>query len=80
VPSVANQSPARRDSFRVGIVRTLLVQVVVLVALSGAVAGYLNWSSDIAWMEFSTTHRHAVPVPKAPIQTVKDGAPCDLRI
>jgi len=80
VPSVANQSQASRESFWIGIVRTLLVQVVVLIALSGAVAGYLNWSSDIAWMEFSTTHRHAVPVPKAPIQTVNDGAPCDQRI
>lgn len=42
----------KREIFWLGIIKTLLVQVVVLIALAGAVVWYLNWSSDAAWNEF----------------------------
>ena len=39
-------------SARLAIVRTALLQVLVMLAVSGAVIGYLKWSSDAAWKEF----------------------------
>jgi hypothetical protein len=77
MPSPANQSPANRPSFWPAIVRTLLVQVLVLLALSGAVIGYLNWSSDSAWAEFIAATKLSAPGVKNPIQAVKGQAPCD---
>jgi hypothetical protein len=52
VPSHDNPSPKKDGIAWLGILRTLLVQVAVLLALSGAVVCYLNWSSDAAWAEF----------------------------
>ena len=36
--------------------KTLLVEVLALLALSAAVVGYLNWSSDAAMAEFSQAY------------------------
>ena len=48
-----------------GILRILLIQLVILVALAGAAVGYLNWSSEMEWAEFDpatgvriTEHQH----------------------
>ena len=66
-----------------GIVRTLLVQVSVLVVLAGAVVWYLNWSSDAAWSEFIgenkpslSSQSHQPQSLLAPVQTVKDKTAC----
>ena len=74
-----------RTSARLAIVRTLLLQVLVLVAVSGAVIGYLKWSSDAAWKEFidagnppapnTQHHSHA----STPLQTVHGPAICTRR-
>jgi hypothetical protein len=82
MPSLANQSPNNRRIDWPGIVRTLLVQVLVLLALAGAVAGYLNWSSNAAWTEFMAASKSAVPDAKqhplfsAPVQPVKGHTTC----
>jgi len=41
-----------RNFDRLGIVRIALVQVLVLLALTGAVVWYVNWSSEVAMKEF----------------------------
>ena len=78
--SIGNQSKTHIDW--TGIVRTVLVQVVVLLALTGAVVWYLNWSSEAAWSEFIGANKPALfspnhhPESEAPTQTVKGKAVC----
>ena len=80
-----NQSSQKRGIDWTAIVRILLVQVLVLLALSGALVGYVNWSSDRAWEEFIAADKAATPDPKpqpqssAPIQRVKGKMPCARR-
>jgi hypothetical protein len=83
--SLGNQSPENRRIDWPAVVRTLLVQVVVLLALSGAFIGYLRWSSDTNWVEFISAGPSPVPDAKghrqslSPVQTVKSQAPCPRR-
>jgi hypothetical protein len=86
VPSMDDQSRMKRTVERLGIVRILLVQVMVLLALAGAVVRYVNWSSEIALNEFLNATRPALagassrpqpmPPPQAPVQTAKGKAAC----
>ena len=62
MPSSRNQNPDRRGIDWLAIVRTLLVQVLVLVALSGAFIRYVNWSSDEAFSEFLAASPSSAPV------------------
>lgn len=77
-----HQSKMNRTIDRLGIVRILLVQVMVLLALAGAVVRYVNWSSEVAWQEFLSASRPALAgasrqsQPPAPVQTVKSKAVC----
>jgi hypothetical protein len=70
------------DFDRLGIVRTLLVQVLVLLALTGAVVWYLNWSSEVALQEFLSANQPPLSRPnhhsqsQAPARTVKVKAVC----
>jgi hypothetical protein len=63
-----------------GITRTLVIQVLVLLALSGAAIRYLSWSSDTAWSEFVSVSEQASPEAKiyprsnVPLQEVKSPA------
>jgi len=74
-----------RTSARLAIARTLLLQVLVLVAVSGLVIGYLKWSSDAAWKEFLDAGKS--PAPNAqhhsqastPLLTVHAPAICTRR-
>jgi hypothetical protein len=77
MPSSAHQSPARDSRFWPAIVRILLIEVLILLALSGAIVGYLNWSSEAAWAEFKAASQ--LPAPKGPVQTVKVHTPCDWK-
>ena len=61
MPSSRNQNPDRRGIDWLAIVRTLLVQVLVLVALSGAFIRYVSWSSDQAFSEFLASSRSSAP-------------------
>jgi hypothetical protein len=79
MPSLGNQTPNNRRIDWPGIVRTLLVEVLVLLALAGAIVGYLNWSSDVAWTEFMAASKSSVPQQPeflVPVQTVKDHTTC----
>ena len=80
--SIGNQSKMNRNMDWRWIARTLLVQVLVLLALTGAVLWYLNWSSDVAWKEFIGANKTPVSGPNyhlqslVPVQTVKGKAAC----
>lgn len=68
--------------FWLGIVRTLVVQVLVLLALCGAVVRYLDWSSNAAWAEFNAASGPAASAAKPhaqsamPLQSVRKQVPC----
>jgi hypothetical protein len=47
-----NKSTADARGFWASIARIFLIEMLVLVALSGAVVFYLNWSSEVAFSEF----------------------------
>ncbi|HZE51998.1 MAG TPA: hypothetical protein VE111_01810 [Bradyrhizobium sp.] len=79
MPSPANNSPASRQSFWPSIARIFVIEVLLLLALSGAVVGYLNWSSEAAWAEFNAASKMSAHEPKAPVQTVKSHMPCDRK-
>ena len=80
-----NQSPAKHGIDWLAFVRILLAQVVVLFALSAAVVGYVNWSSDVAWKEFSGAGKAEASEPmhhsqsSTPVQRVRDEALCTRR-
>ena len=80
--STRNQSEINRSIDWFGIVRTVFVQVLVLLALAGAVVWYLNWSSDMAWQDFISANQPLLFSPshhaqsQAPMQTVKAKAFC----
>ena len=84
MPSMDDHSRMSRTIDRLGIVRILLVQVMLLLALAGAVVRYVNWSSEVAWQEFLSANRPALagassrpmPQPQPPVQTVKGKAAC----
>jgi hypothetical protein len=57
----------------------LLIEVLVLVALSGAVVGYLNWSSEAAWAEFMAASAQSAQAPNASLHAVKSQTPCDRK-
>ena len=62
MPSLDNQRQTNRSLTWLGIVKTLLVQVLVLLALSGALIVYLNWSSNAARADFmGASHPSAKP-------------------
>ena len=74
-----NNSPASQQSFWPSIARILLVEILFLLALSGAVVGYLDWSSEAAWAEFNAPSKMSASEPKAPVQTVKSQMSCDRK-
>jgi hypothetical protein len=85
VPLLRSQSPENRGIDWLGIIRTLLVQVLVLLALSVAVIGYLKWSSDATWSDFIAASKASALEPKhhqhsaVPVQTVRDQTICSRR-
>ena len=73
----ANPNPETSRIDWLGISRILLVQALVLLALSAAFIRYLDWSSEQAWAEFSRAIESSTPVttsqplPATPVQAVK---------
>jgi hypothetical protein len=63
-----------------------MVQVAVLLTLSGAVIFYLNWSSDAALAEFMATGKPSASVPgpppqsSTPLQPARGRATCTRRV
>jgi hypothetical protein len=82
MPSPGDSNPEHRGIDWAAIFRTLLVQVVVLVALAGAFVGYVNWSSDAVFAEFIEASQPSLgesakpPASAIPAQTAKGKAPC----
>jgi hypothetical protein len=82
VPTPDNESSDRRGINWPAVLKTLLFQVLVLLALAGAFVGYIEWSSDAAFEEFVAASKPAVKDPKfhlqsaTPVMTVKGQAPC----
>ncbi len=80
MPSHDNPSPKKSGICWPGILRTLLVQIVVLLALSSALVRYLNWSSDAAWAEFIAASEPAAsgakshPLSVTPAEAVRSPA------
>jgi hypothetical protein len=80
-----NRDHDDRDIVRLGIVRTLLVQLLVMLALAGAVTGYLKWSSDATVREFMSAGQSPAPDAKhqpqasAPLQTAHSHGLCTRR-
>lgn len=75
MPSPDNQNQTSRGIDWPGIVRIMLAQVLVLLALSGALIFYLNWSSDASWADFIGANQSSASEPAqqrqswAPVQT-----------
>ena len=76
-PAVNGSTPRQR--FWPAILRIALVEILVLIAVAGAIVGYVNWSSEAAWAEFIAASQRPMSAPNAPILAVKGHAPCDRR-
>jgi hypothetical protein len=81
-----NQTPENRRIDWLGILRVLLVQVLVLLALSAVFIRYLDWSSERTLEEFSRAGIPSAPAAKSqplsstPVQDVKGRAKCARRV
>jgi hypothetical protein len=63
MPSPDNPNQSKAEIGWLGIVETLLLQVLVLLALSAAVVRYVSWSSDAAQAEFTAAAKPALSSP-----------------
>ena len=85
MPSLDNHSPKHRGIDWPAILRTLVVQIIVLLALAGAVVGYLNWSSDVNVTEFMAASQSSAhgptqhPLFSTPVETVRGQGHCDRK-
>jgi hypothetical protein len=63
------------------VMRTLMFQVLVLLALAVAFAGYVEWSSEATWAEFIAAGNPSASGHEAQsstaIHTVKNQVPCN---
>ena len=80
MPASANQNQENCGVNWLVVVRILLVQVLVLLALSGVIIGYVEWSSDAAWAEFIASTPWASdtggPSFRTPLHAVRSPAFC----
>jgi hypothetical protein len=80
-----NPGQTSRGAYWLGVAKTALLQIVVLLALSGAFIFYLNWSSDAARADFMAASKPSVSEPKphpqssVPVRTAKGPKACYLR-
>jgi hypothetical protein len=63
MPSLDNQRPTNRSLTWPGIIKTLLLQILVLLALSGALVVYLDWSSNATRADFTPAAKPSVTDP-----------------
>lgn len=61
MPLPDQQNPENRGIDWLAVARTLLLQVLVLLALTGAFVGYVNWSSEQAVREFMNASEPSMP-------------------
>ena len=72
-----NTSVAGSRSFWASIGRIFLLEILVLIALSTAAIGYVNWSSKVAWAEFLATSKLPAAQSDSAFHAIKHQAPCD---
>jgi hypothetical protein len=83
LPSGRDQSPEAGGIDWLAVLRILLIQLLVLVALSAAVVRYVDWSSEQAWAEFiaagppSPPHGIRRPPRAMPVEEIKRKMPCE---
>ena len=75
MPSPDNPIQSKPEIGWLGIVETLLLQVLVLLTLSAAVVRYVSWSSDAARAEFTATGKPAL---SSPAQQLQPAAPVEV--
>jgi hypothetical protein len=76
MPSLDRPSRQRHGSCRLEIVGILLVQGLILVAVSIAALYYISWSSDAALAEFLGAMSNQSPQPPKLTQSVKSRKMC----
>jgi hypothetical protein len=75
--------PSRMGFDWPAIIKTLLVEIAVLVALAGGFVLYVNWSSEVAFEEFMNADKSSAaeaghrPPASIPVQSVKARPNCD---
>ena len=86
MPSSADHRPVSRErpwslrdlwsslGFWPSIVRIIVLEILVLLALAVAIVVYLNWSSEAAFAEFLAASK---PTSSSSLHAVKGHAPCD---
>jgi flagellar basal body-associated protein FliL len=85
MPSPENSSSTDRDSYRLGIIKIALAQIVVLLALAGAFIFYVNWSSQAALADFLDATELSLPAPEhhaqssVPVHAAKGAKACYLK-
>jgi hypothetical protein len=62
------------EGFWPSIVRIIVLEIIVLLALASAVVAYLNWSSEAAFAEFLAASEMQA-APSSPVADVRP--PCD---
>jgi hypothetical protein len=89
VPSSADHRPVSRErpwslrdlwsslGFWPSIVRIIVLEILVLLALAVAIVAYLNWSSEAAFAEFLAASQPSAAAPSSSLHAVKGRAPCD---
>jgi hypothetical protein len=80
VASPGNQNRGDRGGRWPALVRTLIIEIVVLLALAAAITYYMDWSSDANWAEFiaasQTSGLARSHLRSQPVQSAKGQAPC----
>jgi hypothetical protein len=82
VPTLSDQHPQNPGINWLAVMRTLLFQVLVLLALAVAFAGYVEWSSNETWAEFVAASTPSALEPghqaqtSTAVHTVKNQTPC----
>jgi hypothetical protein len=68
-----NQNQPTRGFDWLGIARIAILQILVLLGLTAAGVRYVNWSSNVAWEEFSGVSKPAALEAKARPRSAKPG-------
>ena len=79
MPSREDRYPHNGSINWLAVMRTLLFQVLALLALAVAFAGYVEWSSEATWAEFMSAGNPSAAGHEAQtsaVQTVKNQTPC----
>jgi len=79
VASPENAILAHRRAFWLSIARILLIEILVLIALAGAVLAYLDWSSEAAWSEFLAASKWQSLEANQTFHTIKDLKSCNRK-